>query len=253
LFKVMIRQNSRFKENDFDYLSFVLKTVKELFAFETNGRTTYQPEDIAMATVLMCSFNTSAETVQMIEGLPSADRILERLSERKALALGEKINQMLKKRLKQVNFYRKGRITVACDITVKPFYGDREEAHAMGGKTKSGTNYFIKYLTFSLVVEGHRFPTGFYPLTKEQLQWTAEIIEKEITWLQENVSCDCILLDRGFNDFNKYNTIDSTGCSFLMPLKKTAKVKRALNEREPSLNKRHRKKGFVLENYYSDE
>ncbi|MHA1167494.1 MAG: transposase [Candidatus Hodarchaeales archaeon] len=249
----MTQQNSLFRKNDFDYLSLALDSIKELFAFETNGRTKYRPEDIAITTLLMCTFNTSAETVQMIEGLPSADRVLERLGEGKALELGEKINLLLKKRLNSINFPKKGKITVACDITEKPFYGNKEQSHAMGGKPKDGTCYFVKYLTFSLVVEGHRFPTGFYPLTKERLQWVPEIVAEEIKWLQERDLCDRIVLDRGFNDFDTYNKIDEQGNAFLMPLKKNSKLNNVFKDREPLINKRERKKGFVLKGYYPEE
>ncbi len=80
-----------------DFLTVVLETIRDLFDFEINGRIKYTPEDIACATLLMCLFNTSAETIQMIESLPSADRILVRLGEEKGLEVGEKINQTLKK------------------------------------------------------------------------------------------------------------------------------------------------------------
>ena len=249
----MIQLHSLKEDFEQDFLSFVLDTVRELFAFETNGRTTYKPEDIAIATLLMCTFNTSAETIQMIKGLPSADTLLGRINGEKALEIGEKINQLLKKRLETVQFPKKGKITLSGDFTENPFYGDKEQSHAMGGKPKAGTYYFIKYLTFSIVVEGHRFPTGFYPLTEERLQWVPELVEEEIAWLQKCGLCDRVLLDRGFNNFEIYNNIDEQGNKFLMPLTRNNKLNKAFDAREPSIGKRERKKGFVLKGYRPEE
>lgn len=78
--------------------------------------------------------------------------------------IGEKINQMLKKQVLRIQFPKDSLITVAGDITENPFYGKKNVPQVMGGKQKAGTNYFLKYLTFSLVVKGHRYPVGFYPL-----------------------------------------------------------------------------------------
>ncbi|MHA1449269.1 MAG: hypothetical protein ACTSP4_07610, partial [Candidatus Hodarchaeales archaeon] len=74
-----------------------------------------------------------------------------------------------------------------------------------------------------------------------------------IKWLQERGLCDRIVLDRGFNDFDTYNKIDEQGNAFLMPLKKNSKLNKVFEEREPSINKRERKKGFVLKGYYPEE
>jgi len=69
----------------------------------------------------MCALNASAETVQMIEGLPPADRVPDRLGAGKALVTGERINQLPEKRLKSVNFNIKGKITLAYDNTITLF------------------------------------------------------------------------------------------------------------------------------------
>jgi hypothetical protein len=235
------------------FLTVVLETVRELFAFETSGRHTWQPEDIAVTTLFTCALNTSAETVQHVNGLPSADRVFDWLGEEQALVLGEKINQLLKKRLNRVNFPRTGKITVAADITEYPFYGNPDLPQAMGGKRKAGTNYFLKYLTFHLVVEGHRFPAGFYPLTKEQLQRVPEIVAEEVAWFKEREACDRILLDRGFNEFTVYNGINDQDSSFLMPLKRNEKLLQAFKDREPSIKKHERKNGFMLKGYRPPE
>lgn len=123
----------------------------------------------------------------------------------------------------------------------------------MGGEPAAGTSYFIKYLTFSLVVEGHRFPVGFYPLTEERLQWVPEIVADEVAWLQERELCDRIILDREFNGFDTYNLIDDRSGKFLMPLKRNDKHNAVFVKREPSITRGERKHGFVLQGYYPVE
>lgn len=241
--------NSLHEACDSDFLTFVLDAVGELFAFETNGHTKYMSEDIACATLLMCAFHTSAETIQMIEGLPSADRILARLGTEKGLILGEKINQMLKKQVLKVPIPPGVTITVAGDITENPFYGDKDQPQTMGGKPKAGTTYFLKYLTFSLVIKGHRYPVGFYPLTQLHLPRLPTIVAQELTWLKKHQLCDRVLLDRGFNDKTIYNDIDSQGTEFLMPLTRNKALNEVFNEYKPHITKREKKKGFVLKGY----
>jgi len=232
-----------------DFLTFILDSIRDLFAFETHGRTTYQPEDIAAATLLMCSFNTSAETIQTLDSLPSADRILARLGKEKSQQLRQKINHLLKKRVLQVKFPRQARITVAVDVTENPFYGKKDSPMAMGGKRKAGTNYFIKYLTFSLVVEGHRYPVGFYPLNQLELPRFTDLVVKEVQWLQKNGLCDRVILDRGFNKQDLYNRLAQLDLGFLMPLKKTSKLKKVFEAYKPLITKYQCKHGFDLPDY----
>jgi hypothetical protein len=243
------RQYSRNNDSQTEFLSFVLASISELFAFESNGRTTYQPEDIAIATLLICCLNTSAETIQLLEALPSADRILARMSEEKGLQIGTKINQLLKKRVSTLQLPKGVKKTVAADVTENPFYGNKNNPAAMGGKPKPGTKYFYKYLTFSLVIEGHRYPVGFYPLTQLHLPKLSEIIQQEVEWLRNHNLCERILLDRGFNDMRTYNLLNNMGIEFLMPIKKNVKLKEVFSQVEPHITKYQKKHGFVLKDY----
>lgn len=136
------RLNSPNDQQELNFLTFILESISELFVFETNGKDKYSPEDISVATLLMCCFYTSTETIQIIDSLPSADRILARKSEEKGLILGKKINQMLKKRVLSVNFPPGVKITVAGDLIENPFYGNKNNPVVMGGKAKADTKYF---------------------------------------------------------------------------------------------------------------
>ena len=247
------RQSSPTKEVIPDFLNFVLNSVKDLFAFETNGHRKYEPEDIAAATLLMCAFTTSAETIQMLEALPSADRILSRLGAEKGLVLGERINQMLKQRIQKIPFPKGALKIVACDITGYPFFGDRNHPAVLGGKPTEGTSYFLKYLTFNLVVEGHRYPVGFYPLTQLQVAMLDNMIAKEIQWLKNHQLCDRVLFDRGFNGQNNYNKLDRAGTKFIMPIIENKKLQTGFAAFEPQIKKHQRKHGFVFTDYHPKE
>lgn len=235
-----------------DDLTIIINEISELFSFEDNGKIKYSPEDVAAATLLMCTFHTSAETIQIIDGLPSADRILARMSEEKALDLGEKINKMLKRRVLSIDFPPNVKIIVAGDLTENSFYGDKNNPAIMGGKNKAGTNYFYKFLTFSITVKGHRFPVGFYPLTQLRLTKIDDIIEDELVWLRDNFSGKRFLFDRGFNSHKIYNNIARAGGEFIMPFKRNKKLNKIFEDYKPFITKYQKKHGFILKGYHSN-
>ena len=121
----------------------------------------------------------------------------------------------------------------------------------MGGKPKQKTSYFIKYLTYSILIDDCRFPTAFYALTKNDQKHLDTLIVTELQWLKEHQLFYCVLFDKDFNKAEIYNNIHTNGGKFLTPLKLTKKIQKILEEHVKHLTKRQLKKGFNIKDYYN--
>ena len=91
-------------------------------------------------------------------------RILNLLDEDDSLEISRLYRKVMFKILKKLGFKNKG-FCVAIDITVRPFYGDKNLLMVKGCKRKAGTNYGIHYLTASIIEEGVRFNLLCFPIS----------------------------------------------------------------------------------------
>jgi len=181
----MTNYNSPLQENDSYYLDFVLQMLTKILSYSPNGRRKYEAEDYALGSLLLSILRTSTETIQLIKGIPSADRLLAMMSNDKIPDIIATINDELLEMVSQVILPKKALKTVACDLTEDPFDGKKDRIFVMGGKGKAGTNYFVKYMTFSIVVDGNRFPLYFLPLTQLSLPNVATIIATKVKELRD--------------------------------------------------------------------
>ena len=77
-------------------------------------------------------------------------RILKQLDNETGLEISRIFRKILFKILKKIGLKNKG-YCIAIDITVKPFYGNKNLCMVKGTKKKAGTNFAMQYLTASIV------------------------------------------------------------------------------------------------------
>lgn len=122
-------------------------------------------------------------------------RLLNLLDEDVGLEISKIFREILFKILKKKGFRNRGFI-VAIDITVKPFYGNKNLLIAMGCKKKCGTNQGIHYLTASIVEEGVRFNLLCIPIN--QMSLIDRKIEEIINEAKKHIRIKLLFLDRSF-------------------------------------------------------
>jgi len=155
-------------------------------------------------------------------------RILNQLDKDQGLIMNQLFRKIIWKIMKRKKFPNKGYI-IAIDITVKPFYGNKNLAMARGCKNKAGTNQGLQYLTASIVEEGVRFNLLCIPIPG--LCNINRRVEEMINEIKKDISISLILLDRAFGNSIYARIIKGLGLKFCTPFTKNEK----LNEIERSI------------------
>lgn len=156
-------------------------------------------------------------------------RILKQLDNETGLEISRIFRKILFKILKKIGLKNKG-YCIAIDITVKPFYGNKNLCMVKGTKKKAGTNFAMQYLTASIVEEGVRFNLLCFPIS--QLTLVDRKIQEMISEIEKDVSIKLLYLDRGFANKKYCRIIKLLKYKFIMPITKNRK----LNEIEISIN-----------------
>ena len=209
-----------------------------------NGK--YQIKDYAAVMLVMMGFQASAETVSRIPGMPSADRIFALLGQLNSTAWTEIINLILRKLILKIQLPKDAKISVAVDLTDKPFYGKTSYPFVCGYKPKKGTSYSLLYLMLSIELNGYRLPLAFYPITQLDRPQITDYILEALDWLSQYYTIAVVLFDRGLLSKERLIALSNAGYKVIVPLCLTEKVKQAVLGMSKKQKRKIAKKGLIV-------
>lgn len=109
------------------------------------------------------------------------------------------------------------RRTLAADLHLKPYYGDRDQAGVYRGKPKAGTKVFFAYATLMVLRKGQAFTVGLTPVAGG-----AELADVLGRLLAQAAAVGLrpkhLLLDRGFYAAPVIAALQRRGVAFVMPM-----------------------------------
>ncbi len=156
--------------------------------------------------------------------VPSGDALLDRLSNQPYKVLEHGFDRMFQDHISQARKQRlfTHSVIVAIDFNDIEWYGE-ELPFIVKSKAKNGTKCFIRFATIAVVENGKRFTLKVLPVTP--LSAAENIVRDLIEYVQNFVSIRVVLLDREFYSNEVVEEIKKADVKFVMPAKKTSKVK----------------------------
>ncbi len=149
-------------------------------------------------------------------------RILKQLDDETGLEISRIFRKILFKILKKIGLKNKG-YCIAIDITVKPFYGNKNLCMVKGTKKKAGTNFAMQYLTASIVEEGVRFNLLCFPISS--LTLIDRKLHEMLSEIEKTISIKLLYLDRAFANKKYCRVIKLLKYKFIMPITKNRKLR----------------------------
>ena len=217
---------------------------------DTGKNAKIRPDDLALFVILASSLNLTPETLQILEGLPSADRVLDRIGEQLSRPeLVSRVNQLLRQIALSVDFPPRAKVIVAVDLTGDPFYGAKNTPWIVGTKPQQGTSYEVRFMTLSRLIKGHRFPLALYPITQLDMPRLGEYLLETLNWYAQHVQIDLILMDRGFNDSELFEALDQAGYQFIVPLIENDKLREVIEAAVHGRAPQVRARGYIVKDY----
>lgn len=156
--------------------------------------------------------------------VPSGDAVLDRLTNQPYKVLENGFDHVFQDNISRARKQRlfTHSVIVAIDFNDIEWYGE-ELPFIVKSKAKNGTKSFIRFATIAVVEDGKRFTLKVLPVTP--LSVTENIVRDLIKYVQNFVSIRVVLLDRGFYSNEVVEQIKNSEEKFVMPAKKTSKVK----------------------------
>lgn len=156
--------------------------------------------------------------------VPSGDAVLDRLSNQPYKVLENGFDLVFQDNISRARKQRlfTHSVIVAIDFNDIEWYGE-ELPFIVKSKAKNGTKRFIRFATIAVVEDGKRFTLKVLPVTP--LSATENIVKELLSYVQHFVSIRVVLLDRGFYSNEVVEQIKKAEVKFVMPAKKTSKVK----------------------------
>lgn len=149
-------------------------------------------------------------------------RILKQLDENAGLEISRIYRKIMFTILKKIGFKNKG-YCVAIDITTKPFYGDKNLFMVKGCKRTASTNYFIQYLSASIIEEGVRFNLLCFPI--HSLSLVTRKVEELVKEIRKMIPIKLLFLDRAFGNKEYVRILKHLKHKFIMPITRNKKLK----------------------------
>ena len=122
-----------------------------------------------------------------------------------------------------------GKFTIAIDKTQDPYYGERDtspESDIIGGQRKASTNYFISYLTMSIIDRNCHLTLFVIPWKKGMSNVAA--IQQCVDQLHKHgIRIRCLCLDREFYDGSIFRYLQKAGINHIIPVKTAGKTLKA--------------------------
>lgn len=131
-------------------------------------------------------------------------------------------------KLRELGVFEKP-VTVAIDKHLIPRYDKLPNHSLIQSKSKNSTNSFESYCTMQCVEKQIRAQLGCYPLYNNKSN--ADFVRKLLSdGINNGVKISLVLVDREFFTAGIISEIKQKNLKFLMPAKKTARVKDAIME-----------------------
>lgn len=141
---------------------------------------------------------------------------------------------------REYRILRERKVDIALDVHNIPYYGDRNDSFALGGKHERGTSHFLKFLTCAIVVGGTRFTLNAIPI--QPFDALEDLVEEIIVKAKEKVRINRAYLDRGFDSPRIINILQKHHVCFVMPKVRSLTVKSWFDKSED-------KKARVVSNF----
>ena len=107
--------------------------------------------------------------------------------------------------------------TMAIDLHLRPYYGDRRTRGIYRGEPKASTKTFFAYATLLVIRRGQTFTVGLTPVLNGEEQ--TAIIERLLQQAaQAGLQVRRLLLDRGFYGATTIQWLQGRGLPFIMPM-----------------------------------
>ncbi len=210
--EIKIKQNAKFTTKD---LLDILVHVAKNNDFCNNGCSTfkeiYPEKEVPHGNTMMYHFNKLKDEEEIREMYRKIFDVIFNFTKRNYSLLRRKLD-------------------IAIDIHNLPYYGDKNDFFVRGGKHERGTNYFLQFITCSIVVAEKRFTIDAIPIMP--LDDVNSLLEELITRVKSKISINHAYLDRGFDNIKTINLLKKHRIEFLMPKVRTETVKQYMDKYE---------------------
>lgn len=190
----------------------------------TGGRNYDVPTLIRGTIATACSNNSISGFAKMTEGLPSHTTCLKSLHSLDQDELTVNTPKMLLEAGKGI--LKKGqKYDFAIDITQIPYYGKKDKkdpkSPIIGGKRKASTNYFVGYLTCSVVNKDKHIIVQVIPLFRDSTNLIA--IKNCVDLIYGyGFKIKSLMLDREFYSAEIFNYLQESNIPHIVPVKKNS-------------------------------
>lgn len=188
----------------------------------------YDPWDIFERLVQACCEKSSIEDVCGDFPGCSADTVQDHVNPLDFEPIVRQVNTFLRETTLAFHFHGNQIITLAMDITNKPFYGDPDHELSVGSKPKDGTYYFNRYFSVSLITPKYRLPVYFRPLRKQDSLSPYDLIQGMWDELRSWLPLQRLLGDAYFYSKEVVESCDFYGFEYLFNMTEYSWVKEAI-------------------------
>lgn len=213
------------------FRGFVGELVEPLFGFEMKEGSWYGKDallDLALHTALMNGYAEGvAEALRERRRTPTSETLLDYL---KAVGVGEVLEAAGAQIGRCVQALREKGITlkevaVAFDWHDRPYYGSPATEGVVGCKPKRGASYAYSFLTASIITPGRRLVLCLLPLVGRE--GLPELVLGLLGHIRRYVKrIAYAAFDNGFQDAELLEGLQRRGVPFILPLRKTVKLRK---------------------------
>lgn len=182
--------------------------------------------DLIQLGLRMALKTASAETVARLWQSPSADTWSRRLRRRTPAYHAARINQALRRLIQRAGISPDQHLPLAVDITHLSYYGRKRTSYIIGGRRKSGTNWYFKYIVVSVVLNHYRYPIYVRPLTRATHKYLNQTLKQVLETCRAIVGIELLLLDRGFYRSRVVNELEAQGTQYAICAPKNQRFRR---------------------------
>lgn len=119
-------------------------------------------------------------------------------------------------------------VDVAIDITVIPYYGDKNDEMVAETQPKDGTTHCYKFATLKVVTGNEQYAIKSKPVNK--FANTEDLVEDLLQYAEQHIDIRRVYMDRGFFSGAVVNTMDENDWKFIMPATRTSKIRTIIEE-----------------------
>lgn len=204
--------------------------------FLRSDNNTYQDEELLELLVFagmenICSneaYDILAEKAD--KDLPTSQNVLKHIREMERQEIQEMYEEAGQRILELAE--EEGRmnteVDVAIDITVIPYYGDKNDEMVAEKQPKDGTTHCYKFATLKVVTGNEQYAIKSIPVNK--FASTEDLVEELLEYAEQHIDIRRVYMDREFFSGAVINTMKENGWKYIMPATRTSGIKKRLEE-----------------------